>query len=400
MAVKTFEEINEKIARGEAVVVTAEEMVSIVREKGVEKAAREVDVVTTGTFAPMCSSGALLNLGHPRPRIKIERAWLNGVPAYGGLAAVDIYIGATALPDEDPRNKVYPGEFRYGGGHVIEDLIAGKEVILKAQGYGTDCYPRRELETWISLKDMNQAFLFNPRNCYQNYACAVNLSDRVIYTYMGVLKPHMGNANYCSAAQLSPLLNDPLYRTIGVGTRIFLGGGVGYVVGPGTQHNPRVERNEKGVVKAPAGTLAVTGDMKQMSPYWVRGVSILGYGASLAIGIGIPIPILDEEMAAFTGVSDEDISTVIIDYGGDYPQGEGRILGEVTYAQLKSGSIKVMGKEVPTAPLSSYPMARKIAGILKDWIMGGKFFLARPAQTLPGPEDGEPLKGLTIRPVK
>jgi len=399
-SIRTIEEINEKIARGEAVVVTAEEMASIVREKGVERAAREIDVVTTGTFAPMCSSGAFLNLGHPKPRIKIEKAWLNGIPVYGGVAAVDIYIGATALPEEDPRNKVYPGEFRYGGGHVIEDLIAGKDVILKAQGYGTDCYPRRELETWINLKSVNQAFLFNPRNCYQNYACAVNLSDRVIYTYMGVLKPHLGNANYCSAAQLSPLLNDPFYRTIGVGTRIFLGGGVGYVVGPGTQHDPNVERNEKGVVRAPAGTLAVTGDMKQMDPFWVRGVSILGYGASLAVGIGIPIPILDEEMAAYTGVSDDDISTVVIDYGSDYPSGEGKVLGEVTYGELKRGSIRIMGKEVPTAPLSSYPMARKIANILKEWIGAGRFFLSKPTETLPGPGEGEPVRGLTVRPVK
>ena len=399
-AVKTIEEINAKIARGEAVVVTAEEMTSIVEKKGVEKAAHEVDVVTTGTFAPMCSSGAFLNFGHPKPRIKIERAWLNGVVAYGGLAAVDVYLGATSLPDEDPRNKVYPGEFKYGGGHVIEDLIAGRDVVLKATGYGTDCYPRRELETWINIESINQAFLFNPRNCYQNYACAVNLSDRVIYTYMGVLKPHMGNANYCSAGQLSPLLNDPYYRTIGTGTRIFLGGGIGYVVCPGTQHDPLVERNEKGVVQGPAGTLAVTGDMKQMDARWIRGVSILGYGVSLAVGIGIPIPVLDEEMAVYTSVRDDDISTRVIDYGYDYPQGEEKVLGEVTYGDLKRGSITIMGKEVTTAPLSSYPMARSIAEILKEWIRDGKFFLAKPAETLPDPGAGSPLKDLAIKPIK
>ncbi len=400
MAIRTIQEINEKIAKGKVVVVTAEEMASIVEERGVEKAAREVDIVTTGTFAPMCSSGALLNLGHPKPKIKIERAWLNGVPAYGGLAAVDIYIGATALPEEDPRNKVYPGEFRYGGGHVIEELIQGKDVILKAQGYGTDCYPRRELETWINLGGINQAYLWNPRNCYQNYACAVNLSERVIYTYMGVLKPHLGNANYCSAGQLSPLLNDPFYRTIGIGTRIFLGGGVGYVVGAGTQHNPTVDRNDKGVTRGPAGTLSVMGDMHQMDPFWVRGVSILGYGVSLAVGIGIPIPIIDEEMAAYTGVRDEDITTVVVDFGRDYPYGEERVLGEVSYKELKSGCIRIMGKEVPTAPLSSYPMARRIAETLKGWISSKVFTLTQPVEALPGPDSELRLKGLSIRPLK
>ena len=240
---KTIQEINERIKSGKAVVVTAEEIIDLVKSKGRKKAAAEVDVVTTGTFAPMCSSGAYFNLGHTRPRMKIGggKATLNDVPLYTGLAAVDVFLGATAIPDDDPRNKMYPGKFPYGGGHVIEDLVAGKDVKLVAQAYGTDCYPRRKLETWIRLEDMNQAVLSNLRNCYQNYNVAVNRSDRVIYTYMGVLQPNVRNATYCSAGQLSPLFNDPLYRTIGMGTRIFLGGGVGYVVDqrhPAQPHGP------------------------------------------------------------------------------------------------------------------------------------------------------------------
>ena len=223
---KTIKEINEKIKNGKAVVVTAEEIIDIVAEKGVTAAAKEVDVVTTGTFGPMCSSSAYFNFGHTKPRMKIGggTCTMNNVPAYTGLAAVDVIMGATACQDGDPRNSVFPGAFRYGGAHVIEDLVAGKSVVLKASGYGTDCYPRKELETEIKLKDMNEAVLFNPRNCYQNYNVAVNLSDKVIYTYMGTLRPRLANANYSCAGQLSPLMNDPCYKTIGIGTRIFLGG--------------------------------------------------------------------------------------------------------------------------------------------------------------------------------
>jgi len=142
---KTISEINEKIKKGKAVVVDAEEIIDIVEEKGVKKAAEEVDVVTTATFGPMCSSGAYLNLGHSRPRIKLGggKVYLNGVPAYAGLAAVDIYIGATALPEDDPRNKVFPGKFEYGGGHVIQDLVAGKDIKLEAIAYGTDATPEK-----------------------------------------------------------------------------------------------------------------------------------------------------------------------------------------------------------------------------------------------------------------
>ncbi len=106
------------------------------------EAARQVDVVTTGTFAPMCSSGAFINFGHSVPTIKASRVWLNKVPAYAGVAAVDCYLGATETCEDDPLNKVYPGEFNYGGGHVIQDLVAGKKVHLKATAYGTDCYPK------------------------------------------------------------------------------------------------------------------------------------------------------------------------------------------------------------------------------------------------------------------
>jgi uncharacterized protein (DUF39 family) len=398
---KTIQEINEKIKKGKVVVVTAEEMIEIVREKGEKQAAKEVDVVTTGTFGPMCSSGAYINLGHPKPKIKLGggRVYLNGVEAYAGFAAVDIYIGATALLPDDPRNKVYPGEFRYGGGHVIEDLVSGKDLILTATAYGTDCYPRKELRTLINIKDLNEAVLFNLRNCYQNYNVAVNLSDRIIYTYMGTLKPNLGNANYCSAGQLSPLLNDPYYRTIGIGTRIFLGGGIGYIAWWGTQHNPSVKRADRGIPLSPAGTIAVIGDLKQMKPEWLRGTSMLGYGVTLTVGIGIPIPILDEEMAYYTSVSDEQIYTQIVDYSKAYPQGIPETLGQVNYAQLRSGKIKVNNKEVPTGSLSSYAKARQIANILKEWIKEGKFLLTEPVEKLPGAETGYTFKPMKIREI-
>jgi uncharacterized protein (DUF39 family) len=380
---KTYEEINRKIKDGKVVVVTAEEIIDILKENGPLKTAREVDVVTTGTFAPMCSSGAFVNFGHSVPGIKASKVWLNNVPAYAGIAAVDCYVGATEPSEEDPLNKVYPGEFKYGGGHVIHDLVAGKKIHLKATAYGTDCYPNREVEKEISLKTVPQAILCNPRNAYQNYNCAINLNSRIVYTYMGALRPNAGNANYCSAGQLSPLMNDPYYRTIGLGTKIFLGGGQGFVTWNGTQHKPRVRRTKKGIPLTPAGTLYVMGDLKTMKPKWLVGVSMQGYGCSLAVGLGVPIPILNEDIAASTGVSDEDIFTQIVDYGNDYPKGISKSYGKVSYAELKSGSIRFKGEDIPTVPLSSIVRAREIAETLKKWIQKGTFTLGEPQQMLP-----------------
>jgi len=384
---KTYQEINEKIKKGQAVVVTAEEIIDIVRRKGEAEAARTVDVVTTGTFSPMCSSGAILNFGHTKPPIKASQAWLNNVPAYAGLAAVDVYLGATEPAADDPLNKVYPGEFKYGGGHVIQDLVAGKAVHLVAEAYGTDCYPSKRAEKDVTLKQLPNAVLFNPRNCYQNYNCAVNLSNRTIYTYMGPLRPRAGNANFCTAGQLSPLFNDPYYRTIGIGTRIFLGGGAGYVCFPGTQHNPGKPRGENGIPLGPAGTLMVMGDLKKMSARYLVGVSLLGYGCSLAVGLGIPIPLLNEEIAHFCAVTDDQLLAPIVDYGHDYPAATGRILGHVSYAQLKTGKMNLDGQEILTVPLSSLVRAREVAQLLKEWIEKGQFLLGEPVDLLPGSEE-------------
>ncbi|MBU4589519.1 MAG: homocysteine biosynthesis protein [Candidatus Omnitrophica bacterium] len=397
---KTIREINEKIKKGKAVVVTAEEIIGLVENDGLQKTAERVDVVTTGTFGPMCSSGAYFNTGHSKPRIKLGggKITLNDVPVYAGFAAVDLLLGATALPESDPQNKVYPGEFKYGGAHVIQELVAGKDVKLSATAYGTDCYPRKKLDTLINIKDLNEAVLFNMRNVYQNYNCAVNLSDKMIYTYMGALRPQLGNAYYCSAGQLSPLLNDPHYKTLGIGTKIFLGGGEGYIAWQGTQHAPTVKRKATGIPQAPAGTLALIGDLKGMSPDQLVGTTFQGYGVTLTVGVGVPIPILNEEICKFTAVKDEEIWTQIVDYSDAYPNCKPGSLGEVNYAQLKSGKIQVKGKEVPTGALSSYSKAVEIAETLKDWINEGKFLLTEPVAPIPGVESGLTFKPLKERP--
>jgi uncharacterized protein (DUF39 family) len=389
---RTIAEINDKIRSGSVVVVTAEEIIGIAREKGIKKAAREVDVVTTGTFSPMCSSGAFFNIKQPKEKMKLGGGWitLNGVPAYAGLAAADIYIGATAIPDGDPRNdNGRPGKFRYGGAHVIEDLVSGKKVALSAGAYGTDCYPRKSREQKVGLRDMNDAVLFNPRNGYQNYNVAVNLSEKPIYTYMGLLKPKLGNANYCSAGHLSPLLNDPFYRTIGVGTRLFLSGAQGYVAWNGTQHNPDILRSENGTPRKAAGTLALIGNLKEMDPQWIKAVSYTGYGVSLSLAVGVPIPIIDEAMMKAVSVSDEELFAPVVDYSRFYPTGEGEaLLGEVSYAQLRSGSIEVKGTQIPTGCFSSYSKAREVAGQLKSLIQKGSFLLSQPVAQLPGAKEG------------
>ena len=379
---KTIEQINERIRSGKAVVCTAEEAIDLVRSKGAEKAAEEVDVVTTGTFGAMCSSGAFLNFGHSDPPIRMCNIRVNGVEAYGGLAAVDTYVGATAV------SETIKG---YGGAHVIEDLLAGKRIELEAWGPGTDCYVRKNIRTSFTLDELNEAYLYNPRNTYQNYGIATNTSDRTLHTYMGKLLPRMKNATYSSAGQLSPLLNDPHLDTIGAGTRIFLGGGIGYVAWQGTQFNTQ-KPEKNGVPISGSRTLALIGDLKQMSNKYIRGLDIYGYGTSMAVGVGVPIPILNADIMKNCAISDEEIFANMMDYS--ITSSSRPAMQQYSYADLRSGSIEYEGHTIRTSPLSSYKYARAIANELKDWIEKGEFELTVPSFSLPK-ESG--VKSLEIR---
>jgi uncharacterized protein (DUF39 family) len=367
---KSIEEINEKIRSGKAVVLTAEQVSLMGKEMTHTEIAKKVDVVTTATFGPMCSSGAFINFGHPVPPIRMEKITLNNVPAYGGIAAVDSYIGATetAMPQDT-----------YGGAHVIEELISGKDVLLQAWAKGTDCYPRTEIKTLVNKNSINEFIMFNPRNAYQNYNVAVNSTSKVKYTYMGTLLPSLGNANFSTSGELSPLLNDPEMRTIGIGTRIFLGGATGYVAWNGTQFNTGKPLNEHGVPVGNSATLAVIGDAKQMTTKFIRAAYFEKYGVTMFVGIGIPVPVLDEDMARRLSIRNSQIETNIIDYG----TGNFEILGRTDYETLFSGQLKIDGKKIKTAPLSSIKVAREIAGLLKEEIEQGRFLLTEPVALFP-----------------
>lgn len=366
---KTYTEINEKIKNGTAVVLTAEEVSELARTCSPKEIAAKVDVVTTATFGAMCSSGAFLNFGHPNPPIRMEKIELNGVRVSGGLAAVDTYVGATDCNPDTPS---------YGGAHIIEELIDGKDITLEAWGKGTDCYPRKHIRTVINKNTVNEAILYNPRNCYQNYNVATNTTDQIKYTYMGTLLPKLRNASYSSAGELSPLLNDPECRTIGLGTRIFLCGTEGYVTWNGTQFNTTKPVNEYGIPIGNARTIAVAGDLKNMTTRFLRGAYIEKYGITLYVGIGIPIPVLDEDLARRVSIRNEQIETNVVDYGNG-----NRILGKTNYAALRSGSIEIDGRKIRTAPLSSLAKAREIADILKAWIQKGDFLLTAPVRPMP-----------------
>ncbi|KEI66123.1 hypothetical protein A19Y_0999 [Planktothrix agardhii NIVA-CYA 126/8] len=371
---KTISEINDKIIQNRAVVWTVEELKARVTPDNIAQIAEQVDVITTGTFEPMEGSGAVINLGHTDPPINIRTCWLDGVLAYSGFGAVDLYLGAAQMIEDADETR------ERGGGHVIEDLIAGKPIHLKASGVVSDCYPRNSFETTITRDTINQFYLFNPRNLYQNFIVGVNGGEHPLYTYLGPLQPYLGNAVYSNPGALNPLLNDPDLQLIGIGTKIFIGGGIGYITWEGTQHFPLQKRLENRTPIGPAATLALIGDAKQMSPYWVRGCYFKNYGSSLMLGVGIPLPVLNQDVIARCAVSDQDIVAPVIDFA--IPRRVRPTFGLVNYGQLKKGKISIEGKTIKTAPLASISRSREVAQELKKWIESGSFTLTEPVASI------------------
>ncbi len=378
---RTIAEINDKIRLGKVTAWTITEAKAKIAELGVEQAAKTVDVITTGTFEPMEGSGAMMNLGHSDPPIKIIECHLDGVLAYSGFGAVDLYVGAGQLVTSS-RDSVREGEVEErGGGHVIADLVADKPVRLTAVGQVTDCYPRASLETTITRDRINQFYLFNPRNLYQNFIVAVNGGDRPLSTYLGPLQPRLGNAVYANTGALSPLLNDPDLQTVGIGTRVLLGGAEGYIAWEGTQHFPLQRRLLNRAPVGPAATVALIGDAKRMDAHWVRGCYFKGYGPSLMLGVGVPIPILSEAVLASCAVKDEQLVAPVVDFS--IPRRVRPTFGLVSYAQLKSGQIVLDGKRVRTAPLASVYLSSQVALDLKQRIESGEFELTGAIAPLP-----------------
>ena len=107
------------------------------------------------------------------------------------------------------------------------------------------------------------------------------------------------------------------------------------------------------------------------------------YGVSAFVGIGIPIPVLDEELAATLALTDADLWATVFDYG--VAARSRPSLGRVSYAELRSGTIELEGRKIPAGPISSRAKARLIAETLKTWVGERRWTLTQPVAPLPGP---------------
>ena len=152
------------------------------------------------------------------------------------------------------------------------------------------------------------------------------------------------------------------------------------MAGAGTQHSPDTG----------SANLSVRGDLKEMKSSFIKGGTIPGYGTSLFVGIGVPIPVLNKDIAKKTAIRNADIKTEIIDYG--VPRLTKPFVGEASYEQLYSGRVKVDGKKIKTSPLSSLKVTYKLLGELQQLIEDKQFYLTAKVASLPAKGDSRPMK--------
>ncbi len=306
---KTLKEINQKIADGTAVVMTADELCNLIRQKR-EVTIDDVDVVTTATKGLMSGTIAILSFKVEVAGVfrKAKELFLNDIPCYVGpcpnefLGVIDTIVYGTAHSISDPD--------RYGGGHLFRDLVENKTIQVKVKTIEGDT-----LETTTTLKDIPFAKMLGIRNAFKNYLAFVNPHSEAISSIFSA-HPFKGDyveATFCGCGELNPLQKDPDLDVIGIGTPILMNGATGYIIGKGTRSS-----------KEKPNLMAIA-EMHDMKPEYTGGF-ITSAGPEVINSWGVAIPVINEKIFQNVIKTNEQIKLVVVDVKGRKP------LEKTTYA--------------------------------------------------------------------
>lgn len=324
----TIREINERLKKGEAVVMTAAAFKQEVR-RGHAFQVGEVDVVTCATRSIMSGTAAMFVVPVSGPGVfaRAKRIWLNGVPGEPGpapnerLGVVDVLIQGTAHSEVDPSG--------YGGGHLFRDMLEGKEIHAEVESVEGKFFASR-----FTLGDLEFARYYTFRNSFRNYSAFGNIKNMDAYRenprsiFAHRFFPQGMGVSFSGGGELSPLENDRALRTLRVGTKVLVNRAPGVIVGCGTRAKP-----EK-------ANLSLVADMFAMDPEFLGGFKT-SYGPEITNSVAVPIPLLDQELIdGLAGALDEKIPLPVADLGDRIP------LEFKTYADVWSPGGEPSGLEI------------------------------------------------------
>lgn len=311
MMIRSIEEINQKIKSGDATVLTAEEVSTLVRE-GNTPNAQDVDVVTTGTCGIMSGTAAILHVPVAEAGAfkKAKTILLNGVPGFPGpcpnewLGSVDMIMYGTS-------HSIY--DDKYGGGFLFKDIVSGKEIEVEVES--TD---GENIKSKTSINEMGTAQMIGTRLAFKNYNSFTNPSHEIVSSIFHAIDmegPFKG-LSFSGCGQLNPLQNDPVMKTICSGAKVLLNDSEGIVIGRGTRSS-----DEK-------PNLMITADMKQMDAHYLGGFKT-GAGPEVFDSVAAAIPILDEKSLKNTFIQNQDIILPVADIRGRH-----KVLGFTDYKEV------------------------------------------------------------------
>ncbi len=363
--------LRQRQRRGRLRVRAAADFRRLVADVGLAEAYLATDVVVAANAEFTDQASLHLSLGPTDPPIRFRDPRLGRVTAQTGGAGSDLVlpIGGGLVEGQ-----------RRGGGQVLDELLQGRDVEFNTAGVGTPMQPRRELHTMLNLDRIATGRLLLHRAIGENGIVAVSSAAAVVQSPYGPLLGLHGNALYNCGGADSIGLAMPGLALLGPGSPVLVGGGIGWVIGCGSSHQPQPRRLASGHARSPGAVAAVCVDLQELRPEWVRPCFFDGQGSALLVAIAAPIPLISAAVAAQAAVTDDHLDVPVLDLS--IPRRIKPTYGWVSYSELRSGTIQVEGRPVPSAPAHSPRLAGSIAVELIRWLEEDRFPLRLPLQPL------------------
>ncbi|MEB3234993.1 MAG: homocysteine biosynthesis protein [Cyanobacteriota bacterium] len=379
LAARRIEDLQRKQAAGDLQVRSAADYQSLVVQQGLAQAYQQTDVVVAADTVFSDQGSLLLSLGPSDPPIRLRELQLGGVAAQvsGGGGELVLPLGG-ALGDPSRRS----------GAQVLADLLSGQRLPLQGLGEGTVLQPRLELGGAAQLADFGVARLLLHKAISENGIVAASSGDGLLRTPFGPLLGPLVSALYTCAGPGSIGLTMPALSQLGPGSPVLVGGGLGWVLGAGSAHNPTVRRQASGHACAPGATAAVAVDLDQLDPALIRCGYLDGHGSAVLVAIAAPVLLLHGTIAAQAAATAEDLQAPVLDLA--IPRRVKPQLGMVPYSQLRAGRLALAGQTLHCSPAHSPRLAAAACELLKDALQQGRFPLTAPLRPLPAQSGWNP----------
>jgi uncharacterized protein (DUF39 family) len=345
-------------------VATAEAFRALVAQKGLEQAYAATDVVVASGAEFTNQASLLLQLGPTDPPMRIRHFRLGPAEGQGGHGNTDLLL-----------------PLGQGGALALEALLRGDAVPFSASGSGGEQQPRLELETQLTLEQIGAGRLLLHRGVVENGVVAVSSRDGLTPTPWGPVLGPLVSALYSCAGAGSIGLTMPALAALGPGSPLLVAGGLGWVSGAGSGHNPQVKRRPDGQALSPGACAAVEVNLHDLNPRWLRATRLGGEETGLLVALAAPVPLLDVAVARQAATGNSELEAPVLDYG--IPRRVRPSFGRVPYSTLHSGELRVGDNRLSCAPAHSPRLAAEIAEALVGDLQSGRFPLRSPLAPLP-----------------